>query len=269
MKKLRFFAKVMVLVFTFCFIGHSQPENMGNLVTREEFSGSSANNLSNIGYQVIDSVVKDSDLSLVVRLCSNQNMEIAIGTATINPVTLTLFFSKSRLFERITADKIFVQLSRTCSSSEVFSTATEVWLVSGKYVKENRSDLLEIGRIRLTVYRSRIDLTNDLLVGTRSYKRAFYFMLRELNRRKIDRGIIIGYKDGNILSKSVDKQLKWVNRFIGKNNKSLSLKKIFVCDLFWNRGDEDGIISNVEILGVRIENNRKSRMPIFETEFID
>ena len=259
------FTVLMILLLLFSNLIYGQVKfDTPRLIQRYKISGSSTHSMSEFGYEIASAFKENADVRLILRLCSTKSLQIAIGTAAVDPVGMMEFFDKSAEFKIITAKKTFLELSNKCVELNSISTATELLIVPSDYIKINQDNLVELSRIKLVEYRSSKDALCK--VGTSKYKPAFFQMVKDIKSDKISFGLVLGYKDRNGLYKSLKRRLKWASRHLRMSG--FAKDRVFINEIGWNRGDEGGEFHDAVILGVKISKNTKEDSPVREIIFV-
>lgn len=227
-------------------------------------TGASLQSMSEYGFAITQQMQSQPNLNLVIRLCSSQEIATAVGTAAVDPISLTWFLMNAETIPKISVDRILVEVSPECVENKSLSTATELWLIP----KSKASNYTQICacRLREVQYKSNSGNKENFTIGTKKYREAFNRLHKDVDSELQDAGFVIGYF--NIGSaKSVKKQLLNLKNYA--NKKKLNSKKIFWGVLNWNREDSVGEIKNVVIKAIRITDECAENGKLPETIFIE
>jgi hypothetical protein len=235
------------------------------MLYRFDTNGSSVQSMSEYGFEVAQTMSARPDLKLVVRLCSTEKMTVAVGTAAVDPISLTWFLMNAKeTLPKISVDSILVEVSPNCVKSGAVSTAVELWLIA----KSKTSDYEQIKacKLRETQYRSKDDEREDVFVGTKKYREAFNRLYKDISLRTQDAGLIIGYHNIG-RTRLVEKQL--LNLKNNVNKKKLNSENLFFGMLEWNQDDSVGQIKNVVVKAIRVTDDCAPKGELGSIVFID
>jgi hypothetical protein len=248
--------QVLILISTFSlmFIVQVNAQNDINsyLIKRLEKGGEDSDDLWEYGFNVAMSLSKVPESNLVIRLCSDANLPVAISSAAVDPLLLSEFLgSQNPQKPSISFDRIFIDRSANCSGRYATTTAVELWQTFGKGVPDSK-EMISACKIRTTEFKSTVDTKKTYIHGVSKYKTAIKRLISVLKGNKNTFGSITGHYISEPKSE-VRNKLRIATSLLKKSG--LAENRYDIRLMPW-RGSPDAIEPrNLYIRTIEIENN--------------
>lgn len=244
---------LLILILTLSLISvRAQSSELEKPFLRNRYvkNGNSVQSMSEYGFYLAKILHDNPNSLLIIRICSAEFTPIAANISSINPVLLAKFMLTKKTMPKFSVRQIFVETTSTCIEPNSSTAATEFWIAPKSYLE--RSNSINICRLRVTDYKSKKDEKLDLAFGTVDYIKSFNELVHDIRIGLHDSGVVIAYHEGP----QTKLQRRRYNKLI-KIAKRLKLyeTKIKFRTLDWNGDDSIGRINQLAISSIKIEDS--------------
>lgn len=232
-------------------------QQSAKLITRYEIGGSSIDSMGEYSAPILEYLLKEPDRSLTIRLCSAQPLPVAIGTAAVEPETLSDYLDRYR----VSRDRILINRSNSCAGKSATNTATELWVGLPPETDGIRACELTVREIQ-----SRSDKARKIYIGTGDHVRAIKRLIEELKKDPSTTGVVLGYYLEKPTAQTTQK-LRSANALLRKSG--LSADRYRVTPLYWTGWPEtEGPIRHLTIRIVKTNNQCDLNRPAKSTVWL-
>jgi hypothetical protein len=196
------------------------------IATRYEIGGSGLDSMMEYSAQILEHFKSTPSGILVVRLCSEKPLPVAIATAAIEPLTLARYLARYSIPE----EKIVVSRSASCQGKLATNTATELWLARAESHVPQALESIKACQIQIQEIKSGSDAQRKIMIGTYDYVPAVKRLIVELKADPHATGTVLGYYLQHP-PRAIRKKLERARRLLQKSG--LPVNRYAVQPLYW------------------------------------
>jgi hypothetical protein len=216
------------------------------MVTRYEVGGSSLDSMSEYSAPILHYLGESPSSILVIRLCSDKPLPVAIATAAVEPVTLGRYLSRYSVPE----ERIVVSRSESCAGKLADTTATELWVAPAGGPPPDAKESVKLCQVKVRELKSHADETKGVKIGVSNGNLAVRRLVSELKADPDSTGIVLGYYLGEPAD-ALEKQLARAQRLLAESG--LPPGRYYARPMHWTGFPEvEHLLGNLSVRLVKV-----------------